>query len=91
MPVQVLKEHLSLTSLRDGKHLVRRWRDDPLAILPEVLRMPVGQVGIVPFDAERLKRYRDAGVVRTILMLPTATRDQTLKNLDAAAALTRAV
>ena len=27
-----------------------------MAALPEVFRMPVGQVGIVPFDAERLKR-----------------------------------
>ena len=27
-----------------------------MAALPEVLRMAVGQVGIVPFDAERLKR-----------------------------------
>jgi hypothetical protein len=31
------------------------WGDDPVAALPEVLRMAVGQVGIVPFDAERLK------------------------------------
>ncbi len=27
-----------------------------MAALPEVFRMAVGQVGIVPFDAERLKR-----------------------------------
>lgn len=27
-----------------------------MAALPEVLRMAVGQVGIVPFDAEGLKR-----------------------------------
>src|SRR5271167_262533 len=56
MPAQVLKEGFTLTGFRDGKHLVRRWRDHPLAALPEVLRMAVGQVGIVPFDAERLKR-----------------------------------
>jgi hypothetical protein len=35
---------------------VHRWEADPVAALPEVFRMPVGQVGIVPFDAERLKR-----------------------------------
>jgi probable F420-dependent oxidoreductase len=38
-------------------------------------------------DADQLKRYRDAGVDRAILMLPTADRDATLKNLDASAAL----
>jgi hypothetical protein len=44
-----------LTGSRDGKHLMHGWGDDPVAALPEVLRMAVGQVGIVPFDAERLK------------------------------------
>src|SRR5271167_869535 len=56
MPAQVLKEGFTLTGFRDGKHLVHRWRDDPVAALPEVLRMAVGQVGIVPFDAERQTR-----------------------------------
>lgn len=56
VPAQVLKERLALTGFRDGKQLVHRWRDDPVAALPEVLRMAVGQVGIVPFDPERLKR-----------------------------------
>ena len=27
-----------------------------MAALPEVFRMAIGQVGIVPFDAERIKR-----------------------------------
>ena len=52
----MLKERLALTGLSDGKHLVHQWRDDAVAALPEVLRMAVGQVGIVPFDAERIKR-----------------------------------
>jgi hypothetical protein len=52
----VLKEGLPLTGLGDGKHLVHRWGDDPLAALPEVFGMAVGQLGIVPFDAECLKR-----------------------------------
>ncbi len=45
-----------MTGFSDGKHLVHGWGGDPVAALPEVLRMALGQVGIVPFDAERLKR-----------------------------------
>jgi len=56
VPAQVLKERLALTGFSDGKHLVNRWGDDPVAALPEVVRMAVGHVGIVPFNAERLKR-----------------------------------
>jgi hypothetical protein len=56
VPAQVLKERLALTGFSDAKHLVQGWGDDPVAALPEVLRMAVGQVGIVPFDAEPLKR-----------------------------------
>jgi hypothetical protein len=56
VPAQVLEERFALTGLSDGKHLVRRWGDDPVAAMREVLRMTVGQVGIVPFDAYRLKR-----------------------------------
>ena len=56
VPTQVLKERLALTSFNDGKHLVHGWGGDPVVALPEVLRMAVGQVGIVPFDAEPLKR-----------------------------------
>ena len=56
VPEQVLKERLALTGFSDRKHLVRGWGGDPVATLPEVLRMAVGQLGIVPFDAERLKR-----------------------------------
>ena len=44
-----------------------------------------------PQDAERLKRYRDAGVDRAVFMLPTGTRDAVLKSLDASAALVRQV
>jgi len=56
VPAQVLQERLALTGFSDGKHLVHRWGGDPVAALPEVLRMAVGQVGLVPFDTERLKR-----------------------------------
>ena len=38
------------------EHLVRWWEDDSVATLPEILRMAVGQIGVVPLDAERLKR-----------------------------------
>ena len=56
MPAQVLKERLALTGFSDRKRLVHRWGGDAVAALPEVFRMTVGQLGIVPFDAERLKR-----------------------------------
>jgi len=52
---QVLKKSLALAGLGDSKHLVRRWRDNRVTALPEVLRMSVGQVGIVPFDPERVE------------------------------------
>ena len=44
-----------MTGCSDGKHLVHRRGDYRVAALPEVLRMAVGQVGIVPFNAERLE------------------------------------
>ena len=44
-----------------------------------------------PQNAERLKRYRDAGVDRAVFMIPTMDRDESLKNLDAAAATVRGV
>src|SRR6516162_8199958 len=44
-----------------------------------------------PQHPERLKGYRDAGVDRAIIMLATTGRDEALKNLDAAAAVTRQV
>jgi len=40
-------------------------------------------------DLEQLKRYRDAGVDRAILMIATTGRNEALKTLDAAAALAR--
>jgi hypothetical protein len=52
VPAQVLKKRLALTGFSDGKHLVHRWGDDPVATLPEVFRMAVSKVGIVLFDAE---------------------------------------
>ena len=49
------KERLAFTVLSDGKQLVHRWGDDQMAVLPEVLRVAIGQEGIVPFDAEPFK------------------------------------
>ncbi|HTS56120.1 MAG TPA: hypothetical protein VMH03_01145 [Terriglobales bacterium] len=37
---QVLKERIALTGFRDGKHLVHRWRDDPLAACPKYSEWP---------------------------------------------------
>jgi probable F420-dependent oxidoreductase len=44
-----------------------------------------------PQDLEILQRYRDAGVDRAIIMLPTTARDAALKNLDVCAAVVRSV
>src|SRR5258708_34361754 len=55
-PAQVLKKRLALTGFRDGKHVVHRWGDDLVAVLSAALRMAFGQAGIVPFDAQLLKR-----------------------------------
>jgi probable F420-dependent oxidoreductase len=40
-----------------------------------------------PHDLELLKRYRDAGVDRTVLLVHTGTRDEALGRLDACATL----
>jgi alkanesulfonate monooxygenase SsuD/methylene tetrahydromethanopterin reductase-like flavin-dependent oxidoreductase (luciferase family) len=44
-----------------------------------------------PPDAERLKRYRDAGVDRAVFMIPTTARDEALASLDKLVALARGV
>jgi hypothetical protein len=44
-----------------------------------------------PRDLEVLKRYRDAGVDRVVLMLPPKPRDAILPMLDESAALVTAV
>jgi hypothetical protein len=44
-----------------------------------------------PRDSEVLKRYRDAGVDRVVLMLPTKPRDAILPMLDEGAALVTAL
>ena len=42
-------------------------------------------------DTEILKRYRDAGVDRAVIMVGSKGRDATSKDLDAAAAVARGV
>ncbi len=49
------EKRVALPGCSDGKRFVHRWRDDGLAVLSEVLRMSVGQVTFVSFDAERLE------------------------------------
>jgi hypothetical protein len=44
-----------------------------------------------PPDAERMKRYRDAGLARAIFMLPAAARDRVLPILDTCAAVAKNV
>ena len=40
-------------------------------------------------DLEILKRYRDAGIDRVVLGLPSTSRDEVLRILDRSAALVR--
>lgn len=44
-----------------------------------------------PPDADRMKRYRDAGLARAIFMLPPAARDRVLPILDTCAAVAKNV
>jgi hypothetical protein len=45
----------------------------------------------VPREADTLKRYRDGGVTRAILMFPPKSRDEILPMLDQGAALIKEV
>jgi probable F420-dependent oxidoreductase len=70
---------------------------DPLEVLPQFHRMakeagrdPASlsfDLFAAPRDPEMLKRYRDAGVTRAVLMLPSKSRDEVLPMLDQGAAL----
>jgi probable F420-dependent oxidoreductase len=72
---------------------------DALDILPRFRQMAAEagrnpdevpmSVFAAPQNAERLQRYKDAGVERAIIMLPTTARDAALQNLDACAVVTR--
>jgi len=74
---------------------------DPLEALPQFHRM-AQEAGRdpaslsfdlfgAPRDPETLKRYRDAGVTRAVLMLPSKSRDEVLPMLDQGAALMKGV
>jgi alkanesulfonate monooxygenase SsuD/methylene tetrahydromethanopterin reductase-like flavin-dependent oxidoreductase (luciferase family) len=74
---------------------------DALAVLPRFRQM-VAEAGRNPddlplrvfgarHDADLLKRYRDARIDRTVLMLPTTARERTLEALDDCAALVRGI
>jgi hypothetical protein len=56
VPTQVLKERIALPVLATGSTSCTGGGDDAVAALPEILGMAIGQIGIVPLDAERLKR-----------------------------------
>ena len=74
---------------------------DPLDVLPQFRQMakdagrdPASlsfNVFGAPRDLEVLKRYRDAGVDRVVLMLPPKPRDEILPMLDESAALMTAL
>jgi probable F420-dependent oxidoreductase len=74
-------------------------RTDPLEVLPQFrkLAQDAGRdpaslsVGIffAPRDLEVLKRYRDAGINRVVLGLPSKSSDEVLPILDKSAALMR--
>ncbi len=74
---------------------------DPLALQPRFRQM-VAEAGRNPDDvpmsvfgaapkADLLKSYRDAGMDRTTLILPTVAKDEALKKLDDAAKLMQVV
>ena len=74
-------------------------RADPLEVLPQFreLAQDAGRdpaslsicVFGAPSDLEILKRYRDAGIDRVVLGLPSTSRDEVLPILDRSAALVR--
>jgi len=74
---------------------------DPLEVLPRFRQMAAEagrdpksvSFGVFggPMDAEKLKRFRDAGVERTVFMLPSEARDKILPLLDQGAALIKAL
>jgi alkanesulfonate monooxygenase SsuD/methylene tetrahydromethanopterin reductase-like flavin-dependent oxidoreductase (luciferase family) len=74
-------------------------RADPLEVLPQFrqLAQDVGRdpaslsvsIFTAPRDLEVLKRYRDAGINRVVLGLPSKSRDDVLSILDQSAALVR--
>jgi probable F420-dependent oxidoreductase len=74
---------------------------DPLEVLPRFRQMAAEagrdpkslSFGIFggPMDGEKLKRFRDAGVDRTVFMLPSEAKDKILPLLDQGAALIKAL
>ena len=72
-------------------------RSDPLDVLPQFRQMAKDSgrdpaslsfdVFGAPRDVDMLKRYRDAGVDRAVLMLPSKSRDEVLPMLDRSAEL----
>jgi probable F420-dependent oxidoreductase len=74
---------------------------DPLEVLPRFRQMAAEAgrdpaslsygVFAAPSDEAGLKKYRDAGVDRAIVQLPTKSREETLPLLDAAAKAMRAL
>jgi probable F420-dependent oxidoreductase len=72
-------------------------RSEPLDVLPQFRQMakdagrdPASlsfDVFGAPRDVDTLKRYRDAGVDRAVLMLPSKSRDEVLPMLDGSAEL----
>jgi probable F420-dependent oxidoreductase len=72
---------------------------DPLAVLPQFRQMAKDacrdpdslsfDVFNAPRELETLKRYRDSGVNRAVLMLPSKSRDEVLPILDRSAGLLR--
>jgi hypothetical protein len=51
-------------------------------VLGHTVALVAGDGGPCPFDADRLARYRDQGIARSVVPLPSAKRDQILQVLD---------
>jgi hypothetical protein len=56
MTFEVLQEIFSVAFLSDGQFVVRGRRNDFVTIRPKILRVPIGQIGLVPFDTHCMER-----------------------------------
>jgi probable F420-dependent oxidoreductase len=78
----------SMPSYADAAEFLPRFRQMAAEAGRDPASVPV-QFNNVPEDADRLARYRDLGIVRVIVSLPSAKADEVLPILDRWAALIR--
>ncbi len=52
----MLEEISSVACFSDKERLVYCWRLDCVTVLSEILRMPIGQIGFISLNTERMQR-----------------------------------